>query len=250
MKKLLLASFALIAPFAAHSAQAADAALPPYKAPPPAIVYSWTGCYIGVHGGGGWSPNDWFVNLPGNGEYGVVRASGFVAGGQVGCDYQIGTWVFGIEGLYSWANMKGQTLAGFPSLPIPRSRIDGLALATGRVGYAFDHALLYVKAGFAWAHDKHQLDLPLTAFTPALIGSAGVVGWTAGGGIEVAFLPNWSWKVEYNYLGFSSNGFDMTCLAPVCGGAASLPFDIRQSVQTVIFGLNYRFGPGAVVAKY
>src|SRR5437764_734101 len=106
MKKILLAGFTLIAPFAAHCAQAADAALPAYKVPPPAIVYTWTGCYLGVNGGGGRSTNDWGPLFVAGGGAPValatVRANGFFGGAQVGCDYQAGGWVFGLEGQFDW----------------------------------------------------------------------------------------------------------------------------------------------------
>lgn len=247
---------ALIAFAAVGSATSADlAANLPAKAPY-ISAYNWTGCYIGVHGGGGASQNGWsnaiFAPLVGGGgDIGSVRATGWLAGGQAGCDYQTGNLVFGIEGQFSAADLHGQTTASIPTAPASLSSpIDRLATGTARIGYAFDRALPYIKGGLAWAHNgKNEMD----AFDPALGGSVplfvgnggNVFGWTAGAGIEVAFHPNWSWKVEYNYIDLGANGSNLACvLATACTGSSTLAsglFDIKQSIQTVVIGINYRF---------
>lgn len=218
---------------------------------PPPIVYTWTGCYLGLHSGGGRSTNDWdhldLVTPPI--VFATVRSNGFLGGAQVGCDYQVGgAWVFGIEGQFAWSNIHGQALIppqGAPAQVL--SKIDRFATATGRIGYAFERALLYTKSGFAWAHFNQEWDIaPVAAFVPAFLGTQGIVGWTAGVGVEVAFLPNLSWKVEYSYFDFGTNGVP---LSPAAGGTP-VPFNIKSNMQTVLFGLNYRFGLGAVYAKY
>src|SRR5215471_309512 len=64
MKKILLTSVALVALVA--PAAAADLAVRPapvaYKAPPPIVVYSWTGCYVGGNGGGAWVNKDFALD--------------------------------------------------------------------------------------------------------------------------------------------------------------------------------------------
>jgi len=73
-----------------------------YKAPPAAPLFSWTGFYAGVHGGAGWAHKDWFfvsqtgVSTP-PGSEGSHVATGGLAGGQLGFNYQIGPWVWGVE---------------------------------------------------------------------------------------------------------------------------------------------------------
>src|SRR6266478_3906185 len=62
---------------------------PPYKAPALMPVFSWTGFYIGVHGGWGWSHMPDLLDVNGNGGFG---------GGQVGYNYQMNNFVWGIEG--------------------------------------------------------------------------------------------------------------------------------------------------------
>src|SRR4249920_2561342 len=102
---LTLATATAFTVASAATVLAADLARPVYKAPPPApALYSWTGFYVGIHGGGAWSNTDWFypcsvTNIP---QPPCDRAQGghsgesWLAGGQVGFNYQVGQWVWGI----------------------------------------------------------------------------------------------------------------------------------------------------------
>jgi outer membrane immunogenic protein len=243
---------AIVAVAMAQSASAAD--MPLAKAPIQAApVFSWSGCYIGANGGAGRSRNDW-GDLLGTIVAGDVHANGFLAGGQVGCDYQAGALVFGVEGLFDWSDLHGQTAVppqGDPARVV--SKLDRFATATGRIGYAFDRILPYVKGGFAWGHFNQEFDTappPGTAFVPVITGSQGVVGFVVGAGIEAAFLPNWSFKAEYDYIDFGTNGAQVSCLGS-CGATPSgFPVQIRQNAQIVTFGLNYRFGAGILASRW
>src|ERR1051326_1864264 len=101
---LLLASMSL---GAVQSAVAADMPVrgPVYKAAPAVVGFSWTGCYLGGNVGGLWVDSDW--TTPGGGDSGGHTASGVTAGGQIGCNYQTGPWVFGVEGMFNWADVDG-----------------------------------------------------------------------------------------------------------------------------------------------
>jgi outer membrane immunogenic protein len=165
VKRFLLASTAVVA-LSAPSFGADLAARFPVKAPviaaPP---YSWTGCYVGGHAGVGWGRKEYFDNTFGDigGPISFNVGADFVGGGQVGCDYQFASnWVVGIAGDFSWANIEGQTndpfFNGKFGNPLPLSaKTNFLGSVTGRVGYAWDHYLLYVKGGAAWAHDKYAV---------------------------------------------------------------------------------------------
>jgi outer membrane immunogenic protein len=254
MKKSLLVLAGAVA--LAGSATAADMPAA-YKALPPAPVFTWTGCYLGGNGGGGRAHNDWqpLAGLA----LAPVRASGWSAGVQAGCDYQVSSVVFGVEGQFDWADMHGIALVTTPgggSVLQLSSKLDRFATATGRIGYAFDRVLLYAKGGAAWAHYNHEV--AVTNFTtpavPSLAGGQNVTGFVVGGGVEVAFLPNWSFKAEYNYFDFGTNSVLLNCVGAACFGASTgigIPFDIHQNVQTFMIGVNYRFGGlGPLVAKY
>ena len=70
---------------------------PAYKAPifNPAPVFSWTGFYVGVHAGYGWS--EFSASDPVAGDS-TAEAKGWIAGAQLGYNYQIGQFVIGAEG--------------------------------------------------------------------------------------------------------------------------------------------------------
>src|SRR5262245_58299456 len=104
---------ALIAWSAANTIAPASAADLPVKAPrvAPAPVVTWTGCYIGGNGGYGWARKEYVDPLdvpPAN--LGSHDAKGGVGGGQVGCDYQTGAWVFGVQGMFDGASLRGEHL--------------------------------------------------------------------------------------------------------------------------------------------
>ena len=67
----------------------------------------------------------------------------------------------------------------------------------GRVGYAWHRFLAYAKAGAAWERDNYELVLNTVAIALATETRG---GWTAGVGVEYAFLDNWSVKVEYLFV--------------------------------------------------
>jgi hypothetical protein len=129
MKKLALAAAAIFALFAG-SASAADMAV---KAPPLAApVFSWTGFYVGLNAGGGWNERtgDHFCVTPGGVLAGVgcsvsvngtVEASGALAGGQIGYNWQTGSIVWGGEADIQWSGIKGSSAFNLAcrSRPLP-----------------------------------------------------------------------------------------------------------------------------------
>jgi len=220
MKNFLLGTVALIALGAAVPALAADMAPRSYTKAPAYVaapIYNWTGFYIGGHVGGAFRGND--NNLLGGSNDGT-----FLGGVQGGYDYQFAqNWVFGIEANYSWLD----TSNSFSN--------SALGSVTGRLGYTWGPALLYVKGGYAWADSE---------FTNGFTGNAGRDGYTVGGGLEYLFTQNWSGKVEYQYYDFGKTSFS----APLAGFGST-----RNDEHTVKAGLNYRFNLGSLgmtPAKY
>lgn len=207
---------------------------PIYKAPPP--VFSWTGCYIGAHVGGGWGSTSW-ASTAGLDE-GTSDISGVLGGGQIGCDYQTGPLVIGAEGSFSWSSIKGSHRDPVPAFndQILNTEVQWITTVTGRVGYALGRILFYAKGGGAWAYDKYWdvRDGVGTVATATETRS----GWTVGGGVEYAFAPNWSMKVEYDYLNFGTSRATLIC--PPCMAGFFLK-DIKQDIHTVKLGVNYRF---------
>ena len=225
------------------AAMAADISRPVYKAPPAGalpVAYDWTGFYVGGHVGYGWAEKDW------RDAFGLNvsnKADGFLGGGQVGFNYQTGMFVFGVEGDFSWADIKGGSNIG-PVIGAPlgatfNTDVDFTATLTGRLGLAFDRWLVYGKGGVAWAHDKYDTNFYTFPGTASL--SETRIGWTVGAGVEYAFAPNWSTKLEYNYMDFGTRNVSF---APFTSTA------IDQQIHAVKFGINYKFGGGPLLARY
>ncbi len=164
MRKLWVGSIGLVAAAIGPGWAADLPKRPVYKAPPPVVasvpLFSWTGCYLGGHVGGGWGRKEFSDPIGAlfapPGEVVRVNTSGFLGGGQIGCDWQFApNWVIGIEGAASWADIKGDTFV--PATPgTLHAKTDFLASATGRVGWTWDRWMLFAKGGAAWDHDKYD----------------------------------------------------------------------------------------------
>lgn len=213
------------------SASAADLPRPVYKAPPllsPVPVFSWTGFYVGVNAGYGWN------RLSGTGTFGSdsLTAKGWLAGGQLGYNYQIGQFVVGVEGEFDWANVKNDSPLFAGTLTIKN---DYFITAAARLGYAVDRFLIYAKGGGAWTRDKWDGNDGAGGTVSATSNRS---GWLLGAGVEYAFLGNWSAKLEYDYLMFPS----VTPTFTTTGGLAVIgTSSIKARTQLLKAGLNYRF---------
>ena len=115
-----------------------------------------------------------------------------------------------------------------------------------RLGLTWDRALLYAKGGAAWVNNDYSLSIASSGLT-TYTADATRWGWMVGLGIEYALAQNWSAKVEYNYLDFGTERILYTSSGAIPG---ALPFeeDIRQRIQVVKVGLNYKFDWGGPLA--
>jgi len=238
MRRIVLVLASALSVGALQSASAADIPAPVYKAPPAAVVVrNWTGCYIGINGGYGIGHKD-FIDVTTDASLGSHAASGGVAGGQVGCDYQTGPWVFGIRGIFDWADMTGSHInpAG---TSIYKTRVQSFETAVGRVGYTlWPDTLVYALGGIAWVQERHTI----TDLAGVELGFANENrhGLTVGTGLEHMFAPGWSAFIEYDYI-------HCGCVVPVVPvpGAPPIPvpplIDVKQNVSMVLVGVNYRF---------
>jgi len=237
MKRILLASTALVAlggqVFAADMAVKAPAAAP-------VAPYTWTGCYLGANVGGGWGREAFTdptgVNFLPPGVAVGVDSSGVLGGPEAGCNYQIApNWVVGVSGDFSFADISGSSRDPFFANKNIESKTEWLASATGQLGYTWDRWMLYGKGGAAWTRDRYDTTNPVEYdFT----GTETRTGWTAGVGLEWAFMQNWSAKLEYDHYGF---GTDTFTLVDVHLGPQ--PATVKQQIDAVKFGIDYRFGP-------
>lgn len=185
----------------------------PYQAP-----FTWTGFYVGTHLGYGWSDIDWQESAPSfNGSH---DGSGWLAGGQVGYNWQAGRFVYGVEADLSSTSIDGGNGCCGHS-------VNWLGSVRGRAGItgSDNRTLFYVTAGAAWADIEY-----------ASIGSHSDThfGWVAGAGIERALTPNLTARAEYLYYDFDSTS------APA-GSVGPGPASLDPSLHTIRFGLNYKF---------
>ena len=227
MKRSFFAGLGLLALVAAPAA-AAD--LPardmPYKAPAYVTSYNWTGFYIGAHGGYGWGASNDSDNFDLRG--------GFI-GGQVGYNWQAmgSPWVFGVEVDSAWADL-GRTNAFATGVGIVSVSSDAnyIGSARVRVGYAFDRTMIYATGGLGWIDNEVSVNATVGPFTVGVSDSNMHIGGVVGAGVEHAFAPNWSGKVEYLYAMYNSQ----TYFSGIAGG-----FSADADVHTVKVGVNYRF---------
>jgi outer membrane immunogenic protein len=249
---------------------------PLYKAPPPVAMFSWTGCYLGASGGYAWGRSSTTTTIidPGlnfadpvalarsNANMSpTVNPKGGVVGGQIGCNYQSGNFVFGAETDLSYFRLTDSVLTTVVPTGVVRLNsvtavsTNWLWTARLRAGFTADRALFYVTGGVAAAKVNYE---QFNSFVPCggpggiclELGAASATraGWTAGVGLEYAVTNNWTLKAEYLYMDFGSLSTSGTinAFAP-----ANVPFNhsANLKVSTVRVGINYLFG-GPVVAKY
>ena len=204
------------------AANAADIPRPVYKGVRSVIAYyNWTGFYAGINAGYGWGTSDWDIPPV------QTDPKGFMVGGTLGYNYQTGSFVWGFEGDIAWSDVKGSVDCGLGLTCETANR--WLGTARGRLGYAFDRWLPYVTGGAAFGDVRASINpIGLTATETR-------VGWTVGGGLEYAFLGNWTAKVEYLYVDLGS--FDTGFTAPIQNNVSFKEHIVRG-------GLNYKFsGP-------
>ncbi len=231
------------------SAQAADlptAAPVPEKAPA-APIYNWTGLYVGGNIGVPWSGQSGtnFSDTLGSAFTAPTNIQ-LMGGGQAGVNYQFwGGAVIGAEVMFDW-------LATNQHSPITATAPDGtsafinaidyrwLTTATARLGYAFDRLLFYGKGGGAWVASTSP-GITTSGISANLAGTnTSSAGWTAGFGLEWAFLDNWILRAEYDYVGLSNQTFTAPPGLPTFAGDVITYSDRNISMMTV--AVNYKFG--------
>ncbi len=263
MTRLLLTTAALVAIAMTGAANAADLPLPPpvYRAPPPPLVYNWTGCYVGAgYGYGLWTQDTSVVTSPGG--VGVTQTTtnggkGWFGQGQVGCDYQFGLplgsfWspnvVIGAFADYEYAGSNG--LRG--TLSVPGGLPGGAAFgaeglpwtwsAGARAGFLVTPKFLtYFSGGYTQAN-FNQVNFQTSggAATGTFMAANTYNGWFLGSGFEYGFdiLPGLFLKTEYRYSSYST-----ATLPVLLTGGAPTGFAINSTkyTQMVSTELVYRF---------
>jgi opacity protein-like surface antigen len=254
--RTLLAATALGALLPVHASTAAD--LPVKAKPIVAAPFDWSGVYIGAHAGYGGGMKDWAPE----GTQADFVARGALAGGQIGINKQLGSFVFGAELAGSWTDVNGKSHVeiGGPAFASSAvldhsSRIDGIATVAGRAGIAADRWFVFAKAGLSATHEKHSFSMLVTGAAPSFTGVSGNEVRYApmlGFGSEYALSGNWSLFGEYNFHLFGDRPVLLrgTSTAAALAGPLAIDQRIEQSIHVAKVGVNYRWGDVAVDPSY
>jgi outer membrane immunogenic protein len=289
MKRTLIAGAAFASLLAVTSASAAD--MPIYPKAAPVAVYDWTGFYLGTNVGYSWGRGstdgtstasqrvstfltgpptgplltDVVTPLAGGVFSGRSDINGFIGGGQLGYNWQIGSWLAGLEADAQASGERGRVglvpTGVAPAFAADYS-LDWFGTVRGRLGFlAAERLLVYATGGVAFGGFSGGSPTLAYAFASTK------VGWTVGAGVEAALGSNWSVKFEYLYMDLGNVGsISAATAAPSVSvavvGAAPAQTRLTQTTYSYLFntkftdsiarvGLNYKFGgPAAVVARY
>lgn len=244
----------------------------PVKAPLPYVSkaaevtgYDWNGWYIGAHAGVIRGSSNWSATAPGAGGPGLNGSFDFpfnfdfmggtgsyFAGLQGGYNYVFQSrWMLGFEADASFPNSDVQvpfSVRGSQTVTSPLTgqvtygeAVIHYGSARARLGYAFEHFLLYGTGGLAWTYNQATRD-QVTGFPAGGFATPGTVdtkllwrlGWAAGAGIEIPLTGKWTAKAEYLSTGFGRKGVTFPAAAEV--------FASDLAMQSVRLGVNYRIG--------
>jgi outer membrane immunogenic protein len=270
IRKFLLASVGAVA-LTGSAALAADL---PSRAPPPvylpqAPIFTWTGIYIGGQIGYAWaSGNNQFTGFDPFFAGGTFLTSsvggspsGVIGGGHVGYNLQINQWMVGLEGTVDGTSLSNTAVAAFPdgTTLSAHSTADIQGSIRGRVGIAWDRALIYGTGGVAFGGFNTNVTLAnnglLNGGVPFFANgsvSSTRVGWTVGGGIDYAVTNNWSVFAEYRYTNWGTlRDGNLTGIVAAPGVFFDGNRHLNQNQVQVGFSYKFdMFGPAPVVAKY
>ena len=205
---------------------------------PAAPAFTWTGFYIGAHGGVATGDTSGRTDLG----FATINSgydmSGGIYGGHIGYNHQRGQIVVGVEGTWSALDLQGDTTCAFGIATCRRST-DWLATVVGRLGYAMDRAMVYGLAGVAWG--KVETDSDALGGVFQFSGSETHVGWVAGVGLEYAVTSKILARVEYNHvdLGSERQDLDVSFLGTPTG--TTVPSKVDLSADVIKVGVSWKF---------
>jgi outer membrane immunogenic protein len=231
---------------------------------PVAACCSWSGMYIGINGGYGFSADDQAVvvtetvqaappTISSSGVFGSLDAAGGFGGLQVGYNFQNGGWVFGIEADFQASDISDDAHGFIPNwLPgglnatvDSSTKVGWFGTLRPRLGLAWDRTLVYATGGFAWGGVKHSLRfVDNFGFTAQDNSSNSQAGYVVGAGVEHMFNCCWSVKFEYQYINLGSEHYSAPLLFTAGGGAPTVfreSTDVDTEFHTLRIGLNWKW---------
>jgi len=262
-----LTAAALVA-FVSSVAAAADMPMNnmPMKASvvPATPAYQWTGCYVGLNGGGGAAGSSFHTTVDpgtylgaadaaevGNDGSGSHNNSNFLGGGQAGCNWQTGTVVAGLEGDFDYFRSNSSffndtnalPVLGFPFVIGQQLTTNYLATVRPRIGMAADRNFAYITGGVAFtkaSYTESYVDGNAPPATGIATGSKFLTGWTAGAGWEYALSDHWLIRLEYLLAAFPTTSALGTITNPG-GGTNTLHGSGDLVMQVARAAVNFKF---------
>jgi len=243
LRAAALASVALTIP---GVAQAADLGAPPPPPVPPvyvAPVFTWTGFYIGGNAGVAWTKGDVRDSF-GDIDFNNGQNAVFAGGGQVGANYQFNWLVVGVEADFDWLANNHNSSSAVSVKNVGSVQVSAndrwITTLAGRIGVADNNWLFYAKGGGGWIGvNNFTLTNVPTGASISFSNSNSNSGWLGGAGIEWAFAPNWTARIEYDFLYLNNQSFTVPTGAPFLGG--DVINTTNRDVQTLTVGVNYLF---------
>jgi outer membrane immunogenic protein len=269
MHKRALALAIVFLSMAGAAATAADVgvSVSPAGPPPPwPRTWDWNGFYGGINVGFSFGHDTDVWNFPTVAVSGTnsKNVTGPLGGIQAGWNWHIAFFLVGIEADIDGAGQRGKQTFNSPftvgpttgTISVPDTdKINWIGTIRGRAGFTFDRVLIFGTGGLMWAAGTEDIDATATSggstvpFANPTHFTHSMIGWTAGGGAELAIANNWSVKAEYLFadLGTEKKTFAtpaaFTTASPPGVPAGFANVSIRRTDNIVRVGLNYKFAP-------
>jgi len=216
----------------------APAPAPVVVTPPAPAVFDWSGLYVGANIGYAFGGSDVVGVDPAGafaGDAGELELNGLFGGVQAGFNWQFGSVVAGIETDFQLASINDSLEATGPAPAVGTitGDLNWFGTVRGRVGVAFDRALVYATGGLAYGN--YEVTFDPTGPAAAVSDSQMLVGWTAGAGLEYGITDNISAKLEYLYVDLGADDYELGT------GPGAFQTQGSANFHSVRLGVNYRF---------
>ncbi|HEX4552482.1 MAG TPA: outer membrane beta-barrel protein [Xanthobacteraceae bacterium] len=235
MKKLLSAIVALSVLTFGPPAIAADMAVKAWPVAPlaPAI---WSGFYVGGQAGYTWANADYtHTNTSGFVESFSFHPDSAIGGAHAGVQGQWGNWVLGVEGSFNFARLYENRTSLLRPPSYKTFELNDIGTFVGKVGYAANNWLIYMKGGWADANIRTEGTNPLNGSTASP--QKWQSGWTLGGGVDYLVATSWILGVDFNYYHID---FDRSAIAS--SGGITTWSNASADVYAVMGRISYKFG--------
>lgn len=158
--------------------------------------------------------------------------------------------MFGLRGRLSFADVSGSNTptaaalaspAGYLPNEILGHKTSWIAALSGRIGYAVQpQSLAYAVGGVGWVRNRYSDEVGTLAFSGTATATRS--GWLIGAGLEHQLHRNWSVFGEYNFIALGGDSVTLNYNQLTTNGTRAYRYRHEQNLQTIMLGLNYRFG--------